>query len=432
MSFTLYATLLFLTLAGTVTQTHAQLEDMNAEQGGIFDVSELAVVKGGKSTKAPSPLPTLAPTGPTPAPTLKLKKKKKSKTGKSTKGPTPAPTTAQVKGFLITGVDPSFEIVSCGPEFVEVKGSGTADISPGNILIYVRSDMPVCSSCNPLYRKVQSISASLSGTLLLETTLITVSEMVQVATTPEAIAFGILPIEPLFSCPSGDSAGQDSVEVTPSDIIEGGTVVLDNPPSPWLLSPDDYAMSISAIGSCNDNWHKKNSDGRCSFTNCYVGVNGDPMNCFGCLNPTTCDNGCGPQGSVFNTDGNFGTFDFGPACCNHDFCYSSNTFSKDACDVAFYDTMKRQCPPLSLSVFTSVLFPVLSPILLGCDALASAFYLAVSFGGDKAHADAQAEQNLHEEDPVCIAQCPSTQRSGGQGLTVLKIDMLRPDRKSVV
>ena len=150
------------------------------------------------------------------------------------------------------------------------------------------------------------------------------------------------------------------------------------------------------------------------------------MNCFGCPNPQTCDNGCGAQGSVLNTDGNFGTFDFGPACCNHDFCYSSNTFSKNACDLAFYNTMKQQCPPLGISVITSVLFPVLSPILLGCDALASAFYVAVSVGGDKAQADAQANQKQHEEDPVCIAQCPSTQRSGGQGLTVLKIDMLRP------
>lgn len=343
MNLALYATLLFLARA---TQTNAQLEEMNAEQGGIFDVSELAVLKGGKPAKAPAPLPTLARKGPKPAPNLKPKTTK-SKIGKSTKGPTPAPTIAQVKGILITGVDPSFEIVSCGPEFVEVKGSGTSGISPGNILIYVRSDTPICSSCNPLFRKVQSISASLSGTLLLETTLITVSEMVQVATTPEAIAFGILPIEPLFVCPSGDSAGQDSVEVTPSDIIEGGAVVLDKPPSPWLLSPKDYEMSISAIGSCNANWHKKNSDGRCSFTNCYVGVNGDPMNCFGCPNPQTCDNGCGAQGSVLNTDGNFGTFDFGPACCNHDFCYSSNTFSKDACDLAFYDTMKQQCPPPS-------------------------------------------------------------------------------------
>ncbi len=250
------------------------------------------------------------------------------------------------------------------------------------------------------------------------------SEMIQVATTPEAIAFGTLPIEPLFICPSENSDGQGSLVVTPTDSSEGGTVVLDKPPSPWLLSPEDYATSILAIGSCNDNWLKKNSDGRCSFTNCYVGVNGDTTNCFSCKD--TCDNGCGPQGSVFNTDGNFGTFDFGPACCNHDFCYSSNTFSKDACDLAFYDTMKQQCPPPGIIVIATMLFPVLGPSLLGCDVLALAFFLAVSKGGDKAQADAQAEQKLHELDPVCIAKCPSTQQSGGQGLTVLSIDMLRP------
>jgi hypothetical protein len=247
--------------------------------------------------------------------------------------------------------------------------------------------------------------------------------MIQVATTPEAIAFGILPIEPLFICPTGNSAGQGSLVVTPTDSIEGGTVVLDKPPSPWLLSPEDYATSISAIGSCNDNWLMKNLDGRCSFTNCYVGVDGDKTNCFSCKD--TCDNGCGPQGSVFNTDGNFGTFDFGPACCNHDFCYSSNTFSKDECDLAFYDKMKQQCPPPGI-VITTLLFPILGPILLGCDVLAAAFYVAVALGGGKAQADAQAKQKLHELDPVCIAKCPSTQQSGGQGLTVLNIDMLRP------
>ena len=89
-----------LALAGTVTQTHA----------GIFDVSELAVLKRGKPTKASTTRPT-----------------KKSKTGKST--------AAKVKGFRITCVDPSLKIVSRGPAFVEVKGSRTAKISPGKILM---------------------------------------------------------------------------------------------------------------------------------------------------------------------------------------------------------------------------------------------------------------------------------------------------------
>jgi hypothetical protein len=88
--------------------------------------------------------------------------------------------------------------------------------------------------------------------------------------------------------------------------------------------------------------------------------------------------------------------------------------------------MKQQCPPPGIIVITAILFPVLRPFLLGCNVLAAAFYLLVSFGGNKAQADAQAEQKLHELDPVCIAKCPSTQQSGGQGLTVLNIDMLRP------
>jgi hypothetical protein len=179
------------------------------------------------------------------------------------------------------------------------------------------------------------------------------------------------------------------------------------------------------LGSCTATWLQKNPDGRCSYTNCFVGTGGDPSDCFICNK--TCDNGCGPAGSVLNTDGNFYLFDFGPACCNHDYCWSS-TFPRNQCDSDFYDQMSGQCPPLVVSIVAMFLPLPLKVAIESCRILATAFYLAVHHTGtaDKAYQSAQDEQKKYEQKPVCIAKCPSTQRSGGQGTTVLTIDMKVP------
>lgn len=189
-------------------------------------------------------------------------------------------------------------------------------------------------------------------------------------------------------------------------------------------------QAVARLGECKGSWLLSNSDGRCSFTNCFVGTNGDPTNCFKCTN--NCDNGCGPATiPLLNTDGNFGLFDFGSACCNHDHCWSS-TFGKNQCDANFFDQMSMQCTPLvGLAVVGLYLplsfFPFLAAPLAACELLATSFFLAVKFPiiAQGAFDDAQRMQKAYETTPVCIAQCPSTQTSGGQGTTVLTIDLLR-------
>ena len=60
-----------------------------------------------------------------------------------------------------------------------------------------------------------------------------------------------------------------------------------------------------------------------------------------------------------------------------------------------------------------------------CDVLATAFYLLVSSStGDNVYNAAVTTQKAYEQTPACVAQCPSTQKSGGQGTTTLTIDLV--------
>ena len=187
---------------------------------------------------------------------------------------------------------------------------------------------------------------------------------------------------------------------------------------------EDQLEERFLLGSCNANWLQKNPDGRCTHTNCFVGTSGDPNDCFECKQ--SCDNGCGAKDSVLNTKGNFLLFDFGNACCNHDHCWSSNSFSKRQCDQSFLKEMTDECPtlPFLVSLVLNFSGPV-KTVLGACDILAYLFATGVWLDPLGAHASAQTTQKAYESTDVCIAKCPTTQTSGGQGTTVLTIDMLR-------
>ena len=173
------------------------------------------------------------------------------------------------------------------------------------------------------------------------------------------------------------------------------------------------------VASCSD-WQTKDSDGNCIWTNCHVGENGDPVNCFACKDQ--CDNGCGAKGSIFNFDGNLYLFDFGPACCIHDFCYSAyDAFSQADCDNAFYRNMRDACPWQQGNVIQVVLLPRSQS---ACEVLAAGFYAAVALLGDDARNDAIAEQTQYEQSDECAEQCPSTRESGGRGTYRFTIDMI--------
>ncbi|KAL3761160.1 hypothetical protein ACHAWU_000255 [Discostella pseudostelligera] len=378
-------------LVAAVAQANGQQDlaaAMDANQGGIFAADDEEL------------------------PSVVLLQQQKEGNNKSTKSD------KKIPGFVISGVDESFKIVSCEPTSVEVTGSRAAKIKQGNIIIYTPHDTATCSSCNPLFRKVQSISTSpITGNLILATTLLTVAEIMQVGTSPDGIAVGSVLMELLFNCPHTTDIQGASIDAFSS--------AQDSNIGAFLSSEEDVVLSSMLLGSCNANWLLKNADGRCTHTNCYVGVTGNANDCFECK--TACDNGCGHAG-LPTIDGNFGAYDFGPACCNHDFCWASSTYTKEECDTTFFDQMKNQCPsPSPNDVVIRLYFPISAPFLssIGCDALATTFYaLVMTTVGTDAYNTAKSDQmNYEQQDSLCIAQCPSTQQSGGQGTTVLKIDM---------
>ena len=348
----------------------------------------------------------------TPKPAIKVKM---GKSGKATITPTPAP---PIPGFVISGVDQSLKLVSCNPTSVEVAGSRAAEVKQGSIIIYTPHDTDTCTSCNPLFRKVQSISTSLfTGNLILATTFLSVSEIIQVGSNPDDITLGSEMLEPLFDC-SHSGSQEGSLDATAHGTIGDVAISYDKLPPPQPLLSWDVSI---LTGSCNDDWLQKKDDGRCTYTNCYVGESGSATDCFECKD--NCDNGCGSRG--LTTDGKFGTFDFGPACCNHDYCWSSSSFTKDECDIYFHDDMKSQCPPHTQTI-TILGFPVVIKNLsyLRCDALASIFFGIVK-RATYFYNSAQTAQKNYEQENICVAKCPTTQESGGQGTTVLNIDMLR-------
>ena len=91
--------------------------------------------------------------------------------------------------------------------------------------------------------------------------------------------------------------------------------------------------------------------------------------------------------------------------------------------------MKTECTPLSTLAVVGLflplpLFQILAAPFAACELLASAFFLAVR-AVQAPYDRSQMDQKAYEATPICIAQCPSTQRSGGQGTSVLTIDLLR-------
>jgi hypothetical protein len=288
------------------------------------------------------------------------------------------------------GPTTDFTVASCDSDTLTVQGDLIGSLKIGNKVVYV-DDTDTCTDCNKIFRKIVSIQDGTDPqSKILTTAFLTVNDVFgpnsyDTATSETAV-------ETLLDCEYGDS-GRARLLLPAAD-------------------PDNVGRNL--LGECNADWIQKNADGRCSKTNCFVGKNGDPNNCFEC--GTTCDNGCGS--GAFKFDGDFfGLYDFGLACCNHDHCWSS-TDSRESCDRAFLQDMLQACPPKSPSIFQ------FGP--RACKSDANLFYAIVrSFIGTFFHKGAQEKQNKYEGTPVCIAQCPSTQESGGQGTTRLTIDLLR-------
>jgi hypothetical protein len=334
---------------------------------------------------------------------------------RSTATPTPFPLKNATLIYNSTG---DLEVVACDATSVEVQGSQAGSLSPGSYFIYLEGGDAGCNGCSPLYRYIEATSLLSSGKTLLTTRFATAGEVLG-----EMVGANVTfqPLEPLAGCPhSGPTAAAFALSATAGSVTtpEGCTK---EPCRALQVSP----RQLFQQGDCKSAWLQKNADGRCTFTNCFVGETGDPNNCFWCK--TTCDNGCGGRDSWLKFNGDFGFYDFGPACCNHDHCWSS-TKRKLTCDVDFYIQMAAECPPLPV-VVVALLLPLSTPyqaVLLSCHLLATSFFLIVHYIEDS-YKIAQERQRKHEKEDVCVAKCPSTQRSGGQGTTVLTIDLKVPN-----
>ena len=353
---------------------------------------------------------------------VKVKSRKLEGKGKGKGKGSSAPVTKNT-GILIG--DPTstmdLQIVSCNSTSVTIQGVGSGNVTKGTILVHVGdpSDIESCSLCSPLFRKVLSVSISSSGMKTLKTTFATMGEIFDKTILNQTFSSQFL--EPLSGC--SHSGVTSSNYVMPS---EGSTMnQLQFLEGKLSTTPIPVFTSIAPTSTCDSSWQVKNGDGRCTYTNCFVGTTGDPANCFECTN--SCSNGCGAADSQFlKFDGNFLLFDFGRACCNHDFCWSSSFYTMSQCNSAFLADMLLQCPPFSngLKIPLPVKLPVGSKA--PCGIIALAFYLAVNSPiGQAAYKIAQDRQKNHEMENVCIAKCPTTQESGGQGNTTLTIDMLK-------
>jgi hypothetical protein len=340
-------------------------------------------------------------------------KGKMKPTRKPTKRVPPPTAPRQSKAFFASQSSTDLEVVNCTKSTVEIGGNQAGNVTAGTYFLYLQDGDVGCAVCSPLYRYVASVQKSSKGTFVLSTRFATAGEILG-----DRAGSGIknAPLEPLAGCSHSGSTTRALVSDENPPLPNDGTC--DTEPCQSFDVPAPQATQ----GSCADSWLQKNSDGRCTYTNCFVGTNGSPNDCFKCKR--LCDNGCGASGSVLNTDGNFGLFDFGPACCNHDYCWSS-TVSEGDCNSNFFDQMVDQCPPLGLVVVALFLPLPLQVPLASCHVLATSFFLAVSSPiGENAYKQAQIEQKTHEKEPVCVAKCPSTQTSGGQGTTVLTIDLI--------
>eukprot|EP00980_Cylindrotheca_fusiformis_P028870 scaffold22663_cov111-Cylindrotheca_fusiformis.AAC.3 len=315
---------------------------------------------------------------------------------KSSKKNPSSPTDSDQQGLAVSGETLDLQVLSCDASSVTLDGSLTGNLEVGSFLLYSSGSFGPCGMCSPLFRAIESISDGSGTTKVLTTRFVSFGEVF------------------------GPDVGLDVY----SELIEPSIGCSHTSDRRELESLVQHRNLQSFPRTCEE-WRQINGDGQCTYTNCIVGVDGNPNDCFSCSpDPNAedrCDNGCGAAGSKLNWDGNALLFSFKEACCIHDYCYSS-TFSKASCDSEFYADMRSQCTTLSSLVLG---FPLRFLPNVGCYALATAFYGLVAAFGDAAEADAVAKQEDHEQSDVCIDTCPSTTTSGGQGVTVLRIDMER-------
>ena len=241
-------------------------------------------------------------------------------------------------GVLIVGNSESLVVESCSPVQFVARGDVAQSLEVGNIVMNIVGDNSICQECLPLIRRITNITDGPNAeTKTFSTAYAALSEVFE---------------ESLY-----DEIGSD---------VEVEKVIGCNNDEERSLESIVLPRKLDEITSCSD-WQTIDGNGDCKWTDCNVGVDGDPVDCFQCRDQ--CDNGCGSEGGIINHSGDFTLYDFGPACCSHDFCYSSY-FSKSECDFMFYMDMLKACPIVDVPAALFVPFPIGMVQLTSCQGMA--------------------------------------------------------------
>jgi len=304
----------------------------------------------------------------------------------------------------ITSLDhgPEATILSCSWNSIEIVGN--IPILPNTIISHVGNGLSLCSECEPLLRKVVSVTPGrMEGSQILATTFATYSDVIEEERIiDKSIASD--PIEPSFACEH--SSQRSMLKRTEDKDVNNEKAK----PRSLQTFPDQCA-SFAQV-----------DNGQCLYTDCFVGGDsGLNYDCF--FKGQDTDNGCGNDliAQLGVTDFEF--YSFARPCCIHDFCYSSITFDQTTCDIEFYSDMIEECNELSqrcssvcdgksglelISCNT-----LCTSVVAACEVNALAYYGIVNLGGEDAYNSAKSNTKVNQENAVCnnyppIALCKST------------------------
>jgi hypothetical protein len=352
----------------------------------------------------------------------------------TTRPPTTSPTSTykmstktSVRTTTIASSLADVKLLRCSGSQLLIVGTAVNLVQPGSIFIHNPSSKlsDACKGeCRIIYRVILSVrkvsnwkgSTCPTGSIcaVLETRPATLGQVFA----PSALAkVGLLGfesrvIESLIDCSLLPQL-QRSI-----DLMESSRQFSSSSPcSSWT--------SASAIGT----------DGSCRFTKCRLTPSSPSSQCY------HCQSSCSKDFKV--PDSIPLIFDFLNSCCNHDFCYSS-TASKAVCDLNFLNQNLASCTRTQPISFI-LLLPRPWGALTDCRSYAILYYSAVALGGGGPQAAAQGKQADYERggcgvttpppttttltttsstSTSTVASCPTTQVSGGQGVTVRNVDLL--------
>lgn len=323
-----------------------------------------------------------------------------------------APTTDVPGNVTVFLGEASSFVFTCSDDSVYVRANQSAPFAPGQILwTFPLSSGDFCTDCNFIIRKIISAEdkRSFAGFICPS------GAKCQYLTT-EKVTVNDLYERPFFTAAAWSAIADKIAE----DLIDCGSdtsvrpAITDAIPVRDALVLNNVRVGISIPSTCS-NFFQKNSDGRCLYTDCFVGSEGSANDCFVC--GTSCDNGCGSEEFEFFPESLPFTFDFTESCCVHDYCYTS-TFKKWECDLAFLRDNLRSCVKTGFQSFFIRIYG-------SCLDWAFGYYLGVVLFGGSSYKESQSAMKGYYETDTCTAKCPTTQESGGQGVTRLRIDMLR-------